>query len=777
MLRQFVWLSLAMVGAFVCAGHTFAQGDPFGDAGGAVDDPFGGSDPGASAPPAGGDGAAGDATAEAEDPDPVVRAIRAANPTTPEELARAIRNVVNLGRSDEAKKYARRLIDAAPDRGELVKLHRKFGASFFLRLHGDQRFAPEGAELGKMVLDAAAEAARDPALLEALIRQLGDPAPEVRHAALVDLRSGGSASVVALIKVLADEGRRAEHASVRRALVSLRSESVEPLLGALGSGDPMLTAQAIVVLSQLGVGKAAPHFFAPYYKAPASSTLHKAAEYGLLRLLGEVPDRTRTQSILAREVDQFLKGKLTGRLDHEDMVTVWSWDGTQGEPVPQHLPSESASLVVAVRLAGDLHAIDPSNVDHRRLYLMTLLEMTKRQNGLDRPMPIGDGTAHAAAAELGAEVIADVLDYSISVDRTAAAAGAIEVLGDIGGTEFLQTSNGRPSTLASAMRHKDRRVRFAAVEAVMKLDPKTPYAGSSYLTEALGYFASTVGSRRALVIHPSTERAQTLVGLLNQLGFEADTAPTGRHAMSLAIQNPDYEFVLMSDAVDRPPVGELLQQFRRQPTTSLLPIGVMARQDNARRMDELTYGDRLSLALPRPHGLDGVSRTVRRVLAPAGMRSVSHVERVTHAVTSLDHLTTLAEQAAVYPFYDLLRQEHAIEHAMNMPFLNEKTSRLLGLLASPSAQRLLVTFASQNGRPLNERQAAAAAFEVAVQRRGLLLTRDEILQQYDRYNRSAVLDRDTQQVLGSLLDSIELPTRVEEEQSGEPKAQAEGRSE
>jgi hypothetical protein len=53
------------------------------------------------------------------------------------------------------------------------------------------------------------------------------------------------------------------------------------------------------------------------------------------------------------------------------------------------------------------------------------------------------------------------------------------------------------------------------------------------------------------------------------------------------------------------------------------------------------------------------------------------------------------------------------------------------------------------------RQAARDAFHVAVNKRGLLLLRTKIMQQYDRYNQSAALDKDTQQLLGSILDTIE----------------------
>ncbi|MEN6493458.1 MAG: hypothetical protein ABFD16_04125, partial [Thermoguttaceae bacterium] len=59
------------------------------------------------------------------------------------------------------------------------------------------------------------------------------------------------------------------------------------------------------------------------------------------------------------------------------------------------------------------------------------------------------------------------------------------------------------------------------------------------------------------------------------------------------------------------------------------------------------------------------------------------------------------------------------------------------------------------------RKAALAAFQQSVTKHGVLLTSQEILMQYDRYNQSEKLDRDTQQVLGSILDSIETRSKGE----------------
>jgi hypothetical protein len=81
----------------------------------------------------------------------------------------------------------------------------------------------------------------------------------------------------------------------------------------------------------------------------------------------------------------------------------------------------------------------------------------------------------------------------------------------------------------------------------------------------------------------------------------------------------------------------------------------------------------------------------------------------------------------------------------------------LALLGTPASQRSLVDFASHLSVPVDERQQAARAFAQSVVEHGLLLTQEEILRQYDRYNASEPLDAATQQLLGGLLDTIESP--------------------
>ena len=80
---------------------------------------------------------------------------------------------------------------------------------------------------------------------------------------------------------------------------------------------------------------------------------------------------------------------------------------------------------------------------------------------------------------------------------------------------------------------------------------------------------------------------------------------------------------------------------------------------------------------------------------------------------------------------------------------------MLGRVGTPYAQQQLVKFASQSGLPIELRQAAKDALARAFEQNGKLLTKDEILWQYDRYNASVSEPDESRQILADILDLIE----------------------
>jgi hypothetical protein len=261
-----------------------------------------------------------------------------------------------------------------------------------------------------------------------------------------------------------------------------------------------------------------------------------------------------------------------------------------------------------------------------------------------------------------------------------------------------------------------------------------------------------------LIGDPRAERARTLAGMLDALGFDVTTVSTGRQFALQAFSSPDCCFGLMGDAIDNPRFEELIQILRRDARTADLPIGVLFREQNTDNVKRFAESDPLSLALAYPQTGADMAADAKQLLLAAGRRQMPMDERIRHALFALDTFAKFAE-GDDYEFYDVMRQESKIREAMASSVLATKAARVLGLVGSPTAQRSLVEFASMQVWAIADRQAAVEAFKTAVERRGLLLTRRQLIEQYDRYNRSGTLDQDTQNVLASILDAIEAPSR------------------
>ncbi|MCO6453757.1 MAG: hypothetical protein J5I93_00435 [Pirellulaceae bacterium] len=754
----FLLLVLSVWGLTACGGELHGQ-DPFG---GGPMDPFEARQPGsapAAAPPFGQPPAAG--AAGGEDVDPVVQAIRDWNPQTAEQLTRAMQAMLDHGRPDEALQYLKRILAANPGVPELAKLNQEFGSAMFMRLRRDGRVQPEGQQLADRVLSAAQQWSQDPTRLAGLVRQLSDASAERRVAALTDLRSAGLAAVNPILAVLRDPARGSEHANLRQALVELGGAFAAPLLAVLESDDAALKSQIIEVLGRLESRAAIPLLIQPAVDGDEDSAVTEAAQQALRRIVGAMPTRLEARHFLEHEVRRLLE--LSAAPDRTGSVEFWQWDAAGNQVVRLRVSAAEAAVVLAARLADDLFQLDSENADYRRLNLLANLEAAKRLGGLDQALAEGPGTAHAKAAAAGVAAVEDVLHEAIRQRSIGAAIGAAEVLGEIAGPELLSTSSASPSLLLDALRHPNRRLRYAAAMAIMKLNPQQRYAGSSFLVETLGNLASTTGQPRALVIHPREEFGQSLAGLLREVGYEADAVQTGHQALLAADRQPDYELVLISPEIDGPAYKEVVQLLRRNPRTASLPVGILARPEQLEAARQLADQDPLLRAFPRPHDAATIAFVIGDLLAVSPADRIPQETRQQQAAAALDALLTLARDPQRYGFYDLQRQQPQVEMALHQPALRERAAELLGLLGSPAAQRALVELASQHALPAEARQAAVQAFQHAVAERRLLLTTGEILRQYERYNQSATLDQATQQILGAILDVIESRWRAEQQ--------------
>jgi CheY-like chemotaxis protein len=306
--------------------------------------------------------------------------------------------------------------------------------------------------------------------------------------------------------------------------------------------------------------------------------------------------------------------------------------------------------------------------------------------------------------------------------------------------------------LVEAVYHPDRRLRYAAVDAILRLGPTQPYPGASQVLASLAYFAGTSGLPKAIVVDSRVQEASRLAGLLIGMGYDAEMFTDGRAARERLVALPDFELALVDLHLIRTNVDEWLQQLRRDHRTARLPVGVLTPQEDQILAQRIIEDDPLAMLFARPQDAAGMEFQVHRLLA-TNLRAVTLAERQHQATQSLGWLAKLAAQPG--SFYTLRSTAPAVERALFVPELTVIAAPLVADLGTASGQRELIMLASRSTLPIEVRQAAAEAFARGVQRYGILLTNEEIVAQYDRYNLSEAEPAESQQVLGSILDTLE----------------------
>ncbi len=693
-----------------------------------------------------------------EPEDPSVQALLETKPSTPAEWVEVGKGLAGLGKPNLAKTLLQKVIAAKLDPKQLADLGERLGPAVFLEIGARPELLPEGKQVADAVLGALDSRFRDPQRLASWIKQLQDPSAEARYRALLGLRKGREAALGALLNVLTDPSRAAEHPMARAALARFGADAIEPLIAVLECPEPKLRIEAIQALGGIKAREAEVFLLAFANSPQSTAEVRRAAEAALKKITGRAPGKSEAADTLATQARLYFAGKLPLREELPGQTRIWSWDTAKKQLTVKTVTTADAGRALAARLARDAYAVAPDDPWVQALYVTTMLERAAYENGLDKPLKAGPGTVVAAAAALGPRAIEAALDLAITSPHAPAATAAARLLGQIGKADDQLYRAGQSAPLVRAVRHPDARVRFAAVEAIFALRPTQPFPGSTFVTEALGFFISTKGVRRILVADASTAEARRLANYLAALGYELDTANSGREALLMAMRSTDFELVLVDTGLDRPTVDLFVQQLRHDFRTGLIPLGIMARAGHLERARRLAEQDLLSDAFSRLHAEESVRAEVQRLLTLSGRTMVSVAERQQQALRAIQWLVELSK--AEPRVYDLGRLGKPLVQALDIPALSPHAAAVLATMGSAESQRALVDLASRPTQPLAIRKAALAAFQANTQKYGILLTIPEVYAQYDRYNQSRYLDRPTQEVLGLILDAIEAPSRA-----------------
>ena len=494
---------------------------------------------------------------------------------SPLELWDAVDYLVKIEEPAQATRFLDAFLARKPDDATMLQVRDRFGLGSILRLQDSPATAGRARPLLNLVAEAARRGATGPARLDALVVGLG-ASPEEAAFALDRLREAGPDAVPAIARALADPKLdAATRERIAGRLGGLDRTAVPPLLALLDAPDPALAAAAARGLGGIGDARAVPDLTYLAHAVGVAPAVRQAAATSLQAL---------ARGKVAARPSVVLAATARGYLHHEipfpdGPFEVWAWQG--GGLEARRLVRDQAEAMLGQRAAQRALALDPADADARAVLVGLALRASADKAGDPSKLTAGDPTGgFAMAVEAGPAILAKVLRSAISradSDVASAAALALTRVAPAAGDRRLPL-------LVEALDAPDRRVRFAAARAIVELNPRAPFAGSSRVVATLLPFLALGSAPRAIVVDGNTLRANAAAGVMASLGYDPTTTPRAEQAFAEAARSADVEAILVEPTGLQGTYGptDLLVNMRADARTAGIPVYLLTPEDIGR---------------------------------------------------------------------------------------------------------------------------------------------------------------------------------------------------
>lgn len=631
-------------------------------------------------------------------------------PKTPVEIWDVTDYLIRAGQPAQAVPFLKQFQAANPDDATLVKLREDYGQASFFRLLDDPSTRPFAEPILKRLTEASRKVATEPQRIQAAIASLSRSRAE-RNYGIERLREAGPYAVPSLVQALVQNNLTPDQrAAVVDGLGALEDSAVPPLIATLDSPEGTTVAAAAEALGTIGDRRAVPALTA--LAAKPAQPGRDAARRALARITGlafEAQPKSPVSTLTDAARSSFLEiPKLP-----DGPATAWVWDEAAKAPSPRDTnPAELASST-GLKLAREALGIAPA--DRRAQTVLLEIALERDPNG-----------AMPGALAAGPVVLGEVVRQAIADGRAIPAAAAATALGQVTDRNALGDGT-RPGALIEALDAPDRRVQFAAARALVGLDPRRPFPGSSRVVPVLARFVASGPVAKAVVIDGNPPRGSQVVSFLKTLGYDAQLAPTGEAGFKMAAESADVELVAMDPDLVQGSwrLLDTVSNLRADSHTAGIPVfvyGSLAIIDKA-TAKLVGYPDVKFFVLPTKAGL--FKGEVDRGLARLKARPLAAEERAEFAKQAAALLVRVATRPGS-PFEgDLSLAVPALTGALNNPAIAVAAATAMGDVPRIEVQRSLADTVINPSLAPELRLAAAESLARSLRRFGPLLAAEQ----------------------------------------------------
>ena len=727
---------------------------------------------------------------------------------SPVKLMESVELLYKLNKPTLARRLLRQLMDKELSEEDCRQINKRINPAIMLRISLDDEYQPEGGLVVRKIVDNSQKYFESRSTIEDAMQRLLTGTDREKDDAVQTILSGGETSIEFLLERLAKTTDTKELSEIMSLLNAMGESARRALQESLVPTTP-LGMRAARLLTQMGRASDS-RFLLPMMFDSRLNDDERREVAGMTQTLSRnVPNQESAAATLYAMASNYFRGKVPFMTDADKNVSLWILK--EGAELPKFVTihEDEASRYFAEKFARYAHCIDPQKPAYRQLWLVTFFDLKGSNLGnlkeadlsTNNSIKYDEKLLRDMLNGLSIDDVESALRFAMLQDHPIAARVAAELMGEIGDVEAIIYKRGSQSALVKAAGFSDRRVRFAALQSIIKLNPDRPYPGSSVVTQSLVYFTRATGQKRAVVVCPWLGDATAIANLLAPLGYTSETATMGRQAMQLAIDSADTELMMLDVRTPNSDVAFLVQDMRADNRTHDIPIAVLANgyrvsraeraaysdnrldatdsqetdspenatnrfiigddeflveRDMMTKAQRAAYGSKMAHAFPRPYDEASAQFVIENLLHESGVEHVPPQIRLAEAKQSIQWVTELYQKlyqkSKLYHFENI---EQIAWDTLWLPELTDVTLPLVELIPTANAQRMLTHIVSTADFPINTRQSALKAFENNAGTNGILIRGQQILDLYDMYNASGTEAVASQQARSDLLDVVE----------------------
>lgn len=568
---------------------------------------------------------------------PAEKVLLTNRPTTGPELFEAAIRISRVGRAEFAKILAQQGLEAEGTPAQYAALVDSVGEDKLIAF-GHNEVIGETAEASvRKIFEEAKKEWRDPAHIEDAFRRAGERSPEIRAAALADLKRGYPESFDFLLEKLnssdAEESGRAASLLAHGGVFA-----AEGLLARVRfCGEEELRRLAPILRESGELPEITP-LVLRYYDGKTSDETRAVLENVIQAQVETVPTPAEEAERAYRRGMAYFEGKIVLPNTVGGEYPIWE-PREDGRIQREMVPTETALRVLAAQSLCDAYRLNPSEMPIRAAAQVAAAEKLLYQNGLDAPADVD--AFGALFPDLTAEDCSAALRLALESGHEKGAVIPVTLLGETGDASLCFGEN-EPSDLVRAAVSRDRRLRFAALRTIVALAPGVSYNGSSSVTASLVWFTTSLGKRRAIVAAPDMETIGEVGNFISDGEILTTPAGTGRDILTKAQNDADVEFVVTLSDVKTPDPRTVAQALAADFRTHDIPILIVF-EDDTRRSQARRYGEGEPNAEVSviPFDTESGKRLIGELYAKTDPRQVPADVRFRQAKEAIEMLTRL----------------------------------------------------------------------------------------------------------------------------------------